>query len=454
MTAAAPVATPPRRRRVWAWGLWDWGSAGFQHIALTFVFSVYLTDAVGADLPGTISANSWLAWSTAAAGLAIALMAPVVGQSADRAGRRLRATAVWTALVVLCIAGMFFVRDDWTDLWLGLLLLGAASIFVELAYVSYYALMSQVSTPSTVGRVSGFGWALGYLGGIVLLLGVYLGFLSGNGGLFGVPTAAGIDVRITMLVAAGWFALFALPMFLLLPETPPAGPRGPRLGIVGSYRRLVTDLRALYRTSPHTVYFLGASALYRDGLNAIFAFGGVLAVTVYGLEPGQVLIFGVAINVVAALGCLVGGSLDDRLGPKAVIVGSLAGAVVVAVVLLFVSGPTMFWTFGLILGLFVGPAQASSRSYLNRLCPTGTEGQLFGLYATTGRAVSFLAPALIGLFTALLGSDRAGTIGIVLVLLAGLVALLPVRTPIPVGSRPRCDGPGNRQMNTRDSCRE
>jgi MFS transporter, UMF1 family len=236
-------------------------------------------------------------------------------------------------------------------------------------------------------------------------------------------------VRIAVLVAAVWVAVFAAPMFLLLPETPPATPDAPKLGVVGSYRRLVADLRELYRTSPHTVYFLGASALYRDGLNAVFAFGGVLAVTVYGLEPGQVLIFGVAINVVAALGCVVGGRLDDRLGPKAVVVGSLAGSVAVGVVLLFVSGPTMFWIFGLVLGLFVGPAQASSRSYLLRVSPARQEGQLFGLYATTGRAVSFLAPALIGVFTYAFGSDRAGTVGIVLVLAAGLVALLPVRSP-------------------------
>ncbi|WP_226362456.1 MFS transporter [Pseudonocardia sp. ICBG1142] len=428
MTASTvPTAepAPPRRSRVWAWGLWDWGSSGFQHIALTFVFSVYLTDTVGADLPGPVSANSWLAWSTAAAGVLIALMAPVIGQSADRTGRRVRATGLWTALVVLCMAGMFAVRDDWSYLWLGLLLLALASIFVELAYVSYYALMAQVSTPATVGRVSGFGWSLGYIGGIVLLLAVYVFLLSGDGGLLGVPTTDGLDVRIAVLVAAVWFAVFAAPMFLLLPETPPATPDAPKLGVVGSYRRLVADLRELYRTSPHTVYFLGASALYRDGLNAVFAFGGVLAVTVYGLEPGQVLIFGVAINVVAALGCVVGG----RLGPKAVVVGSLAGSVAVGVVLLFVSGPTMFWIFGLVLGLFVGPAQASSRSYLLRVSPARQEGQLFGLYATTGRAVSFLAPALIGVFTYAFGSDRAGTVGIVLVLAAGLVALLPVRSP-------------------------
>lgn len=427
--AAPPASQPaPRRGQVLTWGLWDWGSSAFNTIILTFVFSVYLTGSVGANLPGSISVNSWLSWSTAAAGLLIALMAPVIGQSADRAGRRLRSTGLWTAAVVVTMALMFFVRDDYHYLWLGLLLLGVASIFFELAQVSYFALLSQVSTPANVGRVSGFGWSMGYFGGIVLLLLVYVGLIAGDGGALGLGTEDGINIRVVALVAAVWFAAFAIPMFFSLPETPPTGSRQ-HLGVLGSYRKLLVDLRELYRREPHTVYFLGASALYRDGLNAVFAFGGVIAVTVYGMDSGTVLIFGVVINVVSALGALAGGWLDDRVGPKAVVVGSLAGLVIVGIILLFVSGPNAFWVFGLVLGLFVGPAQASSRSYMNRLCPPGQEGQLFGLYATTGRAVSFLAPALIGLFTYLFASDRAGTVGIVLVLAIGLLAVLPVKAP-------------------------
>ena len=408
--------------------MWDWGSSAFNTIILTFVFSVYLTDSVGKNLPeGSLSPNTWLTWSSAAAGLLIALMAPVIGQSADRAGHRLRSTGVWTAAVVVAMLLMFFVKADYHYLWLGLLLLGLASIFFELAQVSYFALLSQVSTPGNVGRVSGFGWALGYFGGIVLLLVCYVGFIAGEGGALGVSTADGLNIRVIALVAAVWFTVFAIPMFLALPETRPTGGRT-RLGVVGSYRLLLTNLRVLLREQPHTVYFLGASALFRDGLNAIFAFGGVIAVTVYGMDAGTVLIFGVVINVVSAAGALAGGWLDDRIGPKAVVVGSLASLVTVGTILLFVSGTTMFWIFGLILGLFVGPAQASSRSYLSRLCPTGQEGQLFGLYATTGRAVSFVSPALIGLFT-VIGGDRLGLLGIVLVLAAGLAAVIPVHKP-------------------------
>ncbi|SDE49998.1 MFS transporter [Pseudonocardia oroxyli] len=414
------------RRQVAAWGLWDWGSSAYTTIFLTFVFSVYVTDAVGADLPGTVGAETWLAWAIGAAGFVIAVLAPVMGQAADRGGHVVRSTAVWTALTIVATALGFFVQDDWRWLWLGVLLLALGSVTFEIAEVSYNALLARVSTPATIGRVSGFGWSMGYFGGIVLLLLVYVLFIAGEGGALGLATENGWNIRVVALVAAAWFVLAAIPLFVLVPERPPVAP-GERLSAAAAYRKLVRDLRELYRTSPHTVYFLGASALFRDGLAAVFTFGAVLAVTVYGIGAADVLIFGVAANVVSALGALSGGWLDDRIGPKPVIVGSLVGLLAAGTILLVVSGPTMFWIFGLFLCLFVGPAQSSSRTFLGRLCPPGHEGQLFGLYATTGRAVSFLAPTLFGVFA--LVSPKLGILGILVVLAAGLVALWRVRSP-------------------------
>ena len=423
------MADVSSRGQVFAWGLWDWGSSAYNAVILTFVFSVYLTDAVGRGLPGPIDAGAWLGYAIGGAGLLIALAAPVLGQRSDAAGRRKFATGVWTACTVATMAALFGVREDWHWLWLGLVLLALGSIFYELASVSYNAMLVQVSTPATMGRISGFGWSMGYFGGIVQLLGVYLLLIAGEGGALGVSTADGLNIRVVALVAAAWFAVFAIPLLVVVPELPPADPDAARLGVAGSYRKLVHDLRDLYRASPHTVYFLGASALFRDGLAAVFTFGAVLAVTVYGIDKGGVLIFGVAANVVSAAGALTGGALEDRIGPKAVIMISLVGLLAAGVVLLFVSGPTMFWIFGLFLTLFVGPAQSSSRTFLARLAPPGREGQLFGLYATTGRAVSFLAPTLFGVAITVFGAPRAGIAGILVVLAAGLVALAPVRAP-------------------------
>ncbi|WP_202862327.1 MFS transporter [Antricoccus suffuscus] len=422
------IRSPATRGQVAAWGLWDWGSAAFNAVILTFVFGPYLTKAVGDDLPGGISASTWLGWALGIAGFLIAVLAPVTGQRADAGGHRKLSLGVFTGLTVLATVGLFAVKDDYHYLWIGLVLLGAGSIFIEFAGVSYNAMLRQVSTPHNIGRVSAFGWSLGYFGGIVLLLVCYVGFIKDDA-LFGVSTDGGLNFRVVALFAAVWFAVFALPVLFKVPEVKGI-PADRRPSFLQAYRKLFRDIRDLYRSDRHTVFFLGASALFRDGLAGVFTFGAVLAVNVYGFTAASVLIFGVAANVVSALGALTAGRFDDRTGPKTVIVVSLVGMLVAGTVLLFVSGSMMFWIFGLFLCLFVGPAQSSSRTFLARLSPVGQEGQMFGLYATTGRAVSFLAPALFGLFSFLFSSDRAGTIGILLVLLAGLLAILPVRRPV------------------------
>ena len=425
-------ATPATRGQVFAWALWDAGSASFNAVILTFVFTpYYLIGAVGAGIGGSVSAAAWLGYALGAAGFLIAVLAPVSGQQADHSGRRKLSVMAWTVVTVAVTAALFVVQDDARYFWLGLLLVAVGSVTFELAEVSYFAMITQVSTPATVGRVSGVGWAAGYFGGIVLLLAIYAGLIAGDGptrGVLDVPVEDGLNFRVAALVAAAWFLLLALPLFARIPETPRRGQ--PRRGVLAAYRTLLRDLRELYATAPHTVYFLGASALLRDGLAAIFTLGGVLAVSVYGFDGADVLVFGIAANLVAAAGALAGGRLDDRFGPKPVIIGSLVGLLVAGSVLLVSSGRTAFWLFGLLLTVFVGPAQSACRSFLARLAPPGREGQLFGLYATTGRAVSFLAPTLFGVFIAVFGSDRAGIVGILLVLAAGLIALLPVRRPV------------------------
>ena len=321
------LGAPVTRGRIVAWGVWDWGSAAFNAVILTFVYSVYLTDSVGNDLPGGITANTWLGWSLGLAGFFIAVLAPVTGQRADAGGRRKLSLGIWTGLTVLSMIGLFFVKNDYHYLWLGLLLMGLGSIFFEFAAVSYNAMLHQVSTPANIGRVSAFGWSMGYFGGIVLLLICYVGFIAPEVGWFGVTSEDGLNIRMVALFAAAWFAIFAIPVLLKVPEMP-ALPSAKRVGFFASYRVLFRDLGELYRTSPHTVYFLGASALFRDGLAAVFTFGAVLAVTVYGIAADDVLIFGVAANVVSAIGALTAGRYDDRVGPKAVIVVSLSGMLI------------------------------------------------------------------------------------------------------------------------------
>lgn len=430
----AIVGVATAKKQVFAWGIWDWGSAAFNAVILTFVFSVYLTDAVGDDLPGSISATSWFSWAIAASSIVVAVLAPISGQRFDARGSRKKSLAVLTGLTVLSMVGLFFVKDDYHYLWLGLVLLAAGSILFELASIPYNSMLRQVSTPENIGRVSGFGWSMGYFGGIVLLLICYLGFITGDGdtrGFLGLTTDGGLNIRLVAVLAALWFAVSAIPVMLAVPELPStaADPGAAKAGVAESYKVLFRDLRELWATDRRAVYFLIASALFRDGLAGVFTFGAVLAVSVYGIGTGDVLLFGVAANVFAGLGAVTAGRFDDRIGPKKVIVFSLVSMVLAGIVLMLVSGPLLFWIFGLILCLFVGPAQSSSRTYLARLAPPGREGQFFGLYATTGRAVSFLAPSLFGLFVWMFDADRAGIAGLIIVLAVGLGALLAVKAP-------------------------
>ncbi|HXY63988.1 MAG TPA: MFS transporter [Mycobacterium sp.] len=421
------------RSRVLTWALWDTGAAGLSAIVVTFVFSVYLTGSVGQGLPGGAPPASWLGRALAVAGVTIALLAPLIGVWVEDPHRRRVALTVLTGLAVALTCAMSLIRERPEYLWPGLALLAAAAACGDLASVPYNAMLRQLSTPQNSGRISGFGLAAGFSGSVMLLLVVYFGFVSGKGatrGLLHLPAADGMNVRTAMLFAAGWLAVLALPLLLTAHRLPSVGQVArPGRGLLGGYRKLWTELAAEWRRDRNLVYFLLAAAVFRDGLAGLFTFGGVLGVNVYGISPADVLIFGVAASVVAALGAVLGGLVDDRFGSKPVIVVSLASIIVFGLTMMVLSGPRAFWLTGLLLCLFIGPAQASARTLLLRMSRHGKEGVAFGLYTMTGRAVSFLAPWLFSVFVDVFGAVRAGMGGLCLVMGVGLLGLLKVRAP-------------------------
>ncbi|WP_166354910.1 MFS transporter [Phytoactinopolyspora limicola] len=426
------MTSPPKRQlnpadkrgRI-AWAVWDWGSQSFNSIILTFVFTVYLTEAVAAD---SDSGSRDLGIALAIAGAIVAVLAPVTGQRSDARGRRKLWLGVHSVLVIGCMAAMFFVQPDPSYLLLGLILIGAASIFSEFAGVNYNAMLIQVSTRETIGRVSGFGWAMGYFGGLTGLVVVLFAFVQPDVGLFGVTSDDGMDIRAVAVFCAVWFAVFAVPLFVYVPEAPASGDPQ-RQNILASYALLGRRIARMWRDERRTLWFLGASAIYRDGLAAIFTFAGVIAAGTFGFSSTEVIVFAIAANLAAGIGAMIGGLLDDRLGPKTVIVSGLTALVLTGTAIVAVPERPMFWAGGLVLASLVGPIQSASRTFLARITPAGLEGEAFGLYATMGRAVSFTGPLAFSGFIALFGAQRAGMVGILLVLVVGLVAILGVRPP-------------------------
>ncbi len=440
------------RSWVVAWAFWDWGGAAFNAVITTFVFTVYLTSSyfvnpavtaarnAEADLTGPAhraytaaeaSLTSGLGFGLAIAGVIVALIAPVLGQRTDASGRRKLWLAINTGVVVLMSALMFFVEGKPGFFFLGVGLVSVGTIFYEIATVNYNAMLIQVSTPKTVGKVSGLGWGAGYLGGIVLLLFVLLGLVgltADSGGFIGVSHADGLNIRIIAVIAALWTLVFSLPILFTVPEIATSD-RKATVGFLESYLVLFRDIARLWKESRNTVLFLISSALFRDGLVGVFTFGGILAQGTFGFSSSQVIIFAIAANVVAGVSTFISGLFDDRFGAKPVIMVSLIGLIVAGLGVFFAHdlGSNAFWVGGLILCLFVGPAQSASRSFLARITPAGREGEVFGLYATTGRAVSFLAPLLFSTFVAVAGAQYWGILGIVIVLAVGLALLIPVR---------------------------
>ena len=436
--------TPAPKKQVYSWALWDWATQPFNTVILTFIFTaLYLTTdaflpaeiaALPDDAAARISAEAGLAsglgMGSTIAAIVILLIAPVLGQRADAAGRQKLWLGIGTGALILCMLGLWFVEPAPALFWLGVALISAGSVFGEIAAVNSNAMLIGIANPKNVGRISGLGWGFGYLGGIVALVIVVVFYMMD---WFGLPEEGGLPFRVIAVGCAIWAIVFSIPIFLNVPE-PSLGRPERQVGFFMSYKLLVKDVIALYKNpeTRHTFWFLLASAVFRDGLGGVFAFGAVIASLVFRFGFLDLVIFGIAANLIAGVSTIIVGRVDDSIGPKRVIIGALAGMVIAGLAIFFLvdMGTIVFWIGGLILCAFVGPAQAAARSYLARVTPAGREGEIFGLYATTGRAASWMASTAWVIFIAIADSATFGILGIVLVLLIGLLLLLPVKEPV------------------------
>ena len=420
-----------KKRGTFAWALWDWAEQPYPTIMQTFIFPVYLAGAVAG--PGD-HPDAQLGVATAIAGFILALIAPVLGRRSDDNGRRKFWLMFNTYLLVLIMVASFFVKPSPEFFILGLVLYGAGSVIQESALINYYAMLKQVTTEKNIGRVSGYAWGLGYAGGIVLLAISLAGFIMAEVPWFGIGTEESVNIRAVFLFSAAWTLVFSIPLMLRVPEIE-KNPNARKESILQSYASIWSQLKSLRAQAPETLKFLISSAIYRDGLAGVFTFGAVLGSLAFGFSQTQIIIFGIAANIIAGIGAAIGGRLDDVIGSRAIIIASLIGLIIsgTCVFVFAGNGASAYWIFGLALCLFVGPAQASSRTFVSRFAPKGREGEVFGLYQFTGRAVSFLSGSMWSLsiaFAGVIGVTTGATVwgiwGIILILAVGLFLLLRV----------------------------
>lgn len=443
----------PRRSAVISWIFFDWAAQPYFTLITTFVFAPYFVGFVASD---PASGQAMWGFATAAAGLMIALMSPVLGAIADASGRRKPWIAGFGALLVIGASLMWIGRPgDPAIIPLLLLCYAIASVGIEFATVFNNAMMPTLVPPDKIGRLSGTGWATGYLGGILSLV-IVLGFLAANPDtgrtLFGLAPLFGLDPvthegdRITGPLTAVWFVIFVLPMFLLTPDYPAKRPiREAVFEGLSGLKRTLGELPG----QKSLATFLLANMIYTDGLVSLFAFGGIYAAGTFGWHTIQIGTFGILLAVAGTFGAWLGGKLDDRLGPQRVIAGSLMILLFAITAILFVDKDTILFVkvappvpggplfsgaaerayllLGCLIGAAGGPLQAASRSLLIRLAPKDRVAQYFGLFALTGKVTSFIGPLLIGAITAATASQKAGMGTLVVFFVAGLVLLMRVR---------------------------
>ena len=428
--------TSPRRLRppVVPFALWDGGMSAFSSVILTFVFATYVASgvasegAVGEEAITAAQAHGSQVLTTwqAIGALAVALLAPLLGNLADSGGARNALLRITTLATVATVALMPLVKLDSDYLTLGAVLIALAVVFSELAGVFVNSVLPEISTPANRGRISGTAWAVGYWGSIVCLGLVLVLFVMPGTGMLGITGEDGWNYRAIPLFVALWILIGTLPLMLRAPRHPATAP-GERWNPWQGYASIIRRVLRAVKEEPVMLQYLVASAIYRDGLGAVFSIAGVLAANAYGFGAVEIIVFGIAANLVAGVGVFLGGRVDDHVGPRPVIIAGCAGIIVLGLVVLAFEPTIVFWVAGLAICLFVGPVQSASRNLLTRLSLPGRETENFGLYATTGRALGFLGTAAFAATVALSGETRTGILGIVIVMALGLVAFLPIR---------------------------
>ncbi len=388
------------RKAVFSWCSYDWANSAFTTLVVTFIYSTYFSGAFAANPDrGTVLWSRGIVISA----ILIALLSPVLGAVADKSGRRRRYLVIST-LVCSAFTVLLAFMEPGTDgaAFRALTVFIIANVAFEVAMVFYNAFLPAVASRDMIGRVSGWGWALGYIGGLVAMAIALYGFVQPETPWFGIPADGDFRYRATNLLVAAWFLLFSIPMFLFVRDAQPKG----KVDIGGAFRELGRTFRNLGEYG-EVGKFLLARLIYNDGLVTLISFAGIFAAGTFGMSLGEVTFLGMALNVAAGLGAFVFGFVDDRLGGKKTVLISLVALCIAVLVGVSASSKTGLWAAGIIIGVFLGPIQSASRSLMGRFTPARHQSEFFGFYAFSGKATAFLGPLVLGLATGWFG-QRVG----------------------------------------------
>jgi len=438
------MAEISNRKRIWGWFFFDWASQPYNTLLLTFIFGPYINEVLG---DGTVAQSAW-GFGIGAAGLVIALLAPFFGALADTSGNRVRWIWGFSVLYVIGSAGLWYAAPDDFNLLLTMVCFAIGLIGMELATIFTNSMLPELGSRAEIGRISGNGWAFGYVGGLVSLV-IMLVFFAESGatgetfvGLappFGLDPGAREGTRFVGPLTAVWYAVFMIPFFLYVRD--PRGVKAPPGAVRRALRGLIGTVQSLPARRSFFAYLV-SSMLYRDALNGMYVFGGIYAAGVLGWSVVDTGIFGIIAIIAGAVFAWIGGHADSAFGPKPVIVSCILVLTLAAVGVVMVSPTSLFgvavapgsgapdiafMVLGAVIGAAGGALQSASRTMLVRQARPERMTEAFGLYALAGKATSFLAPLLIGTVTYASGSQQIGVSPLIGLFVLGLFLLVWVK---------------------------
>lgn len=450
------MAQTAAQKRIWGWWWFDWASQPYNTLLITFIFGPYVVSVVG---DGSRAQTIW-GYGIGAAGILIAVLAPLLGAVADKSGKRMGFIWFFSLLYVVGAWGLWWSAPDSFNVWTVMLLFCIGLIGMEFATIFTNAMLPDLAPREELGKVSGSGWAWGYVGGVVGLILMLALFAENDSGktligldpLFGLDAESREGTRFVGPFAALWYAVFMIPFFLWVrePRKPDAIPVG--AAIKGAWPELKSTLSGLPQDRS-LFAFLGSSMFYRDALNGVYTFGGIYAAGVLQWSVIDVGIFGILAAVTGAVFAWLGGRADSRFGPKPVILFNVVVLALVSLAIIFVSRDAVFgipvgadsslpditfYVLGALIGAGGGSLQAASRTMMVRQGDHEKMTEGFGLYALSGKATAFIAPLSIGFVTDMTGSQQWGILPVAVLFAAGLLLLTLVDaegkpTPPPAG---------------------
>ena len=406
-------------KKIFNFALYDFANSAFTTIIITFIFATYFAKQIA---PNPILGQSYWGWTIGITGFLVAIIGPFLGSVADNKNRIVFFIRFFSLLCILFTALLWFAKPSQSYLLYTLIIVGIANIFYELSLIFYNSLLKNISADKNLGKSSGFGFALGYVGGIVILLISIKLFIDTENLPFGLTKDSSENIRAITLLVSAWFLLFSIPfLFFAIKEST----KKRKKNIPYNF----SDLKILIWNKKISVLgkFLIARMLYADGLNAIVVMGGIFAVGVFNLEIKDLLKLSIIMNITAFIGASIGGVANDKYGSKTVITFSLIGMIFSSIAILFTFSTSMFLFLAAINGFFIGPIQSASRVVITSMLNKNNQGKGFGLFATSGKLTSFLGPLLVSTVTFLTNSQRIGFAAAIILLIAGLIILLKIK---------------------------